>query len=154
MAADVIEMARERSTALNQRVQELLAEVERARVELAQLDSFVAIGLSLLSPAEPQEAAREDEKTEGTKAGERPKVLRDSYAGQAILLIRARGPLALKEIAQDLHTRKGAGAGELAAFTTSVNSALWRRKDVFGRTVGGGYCLVTDDIELVDSSEK
>jgi hypothetical protein len=163
MAVDLIGVARERKAAVDRRVQELLEEVERAKAESRRWQDFIetaeALAESALNgqtlavpprPAEPKETVDEPPPL----GNERPQVVKTSYAAGAIKLIRARGPIPLREIAKELFAEKGQQGGDETDFAASVNSALWRRKDVFERTADGRFRLRTGDIDFVDSIRR
>ena len=93
----------------------------------------------------------EGEEEEGSKIAtgqsDRPQVKRGSLAGAAVEMLREKGEMSLSDLATYLAKVGHSGGAE--KFRTVLNTAIWRRKDVFLKT-GSMFSLRTPDIELVD----
>jgi hypothetical protein len=151
MATDLIELARQKKAAAEESLQNLQAEVERVRQDLAGWQEFIDRAEALASSPSPNGR----KSTEGTKApaagGKKEgkvKVKKGSLVGHAAAMILAKGPQALRDIAAHLR-EKGLGGGA-KDFPTALNTALWRRREDLFERKDGLYRLKTEEIEFVE----
>lgn len=148
-ANDILDRARQRKTEAEHRLQRLQEELAIVQEDVAEWESFIARAESLV----PEGIARKPEPITGVQHGESTngtgaiKVKRDSLAGWSVQLIRDIHPMTLKDLVRELRAvGKGSDAKE---FSTVLNSALWRRKDLFEKK-NKAYYLRTNEIEFVD----
>jgi hypothetical protein len=144
MATDLVEMARARQAAAAARAEEFEEAAAEARQEVERLRIWIEMAESLASgKAISDAAARED--SGGLFPEDGPvEVKGNSLVGWAARALSHHGAMPLKDLATILQ-QQGKGLG-IREFPTALNSALWRRKDLFERRDDGKYHLKTTKI--------
>jgi len=141
MTTNIIDRAKQKLSASQQRLEEIQAEKDRLDVEVTRLEAFLATAAML---ADGDEADAPDASqtplpvTPGnplpgvTGAVALPQLVIGSHAAVAAQLLADRGPLTLDQLL-DAMLKMGRGVGD-ENFRSNVGSAIWRRrKDVFSR---------------------
>jgi hypothetical protein len=135
MSDSLISLAKEKQAAAEERLRELQAEMERARQEAEEWQVFIERAQGLMSGSLP-------------KQPKKITVQKGSVVAVCAVLIRDTGPRSLQELVKELR-EMGRGQGS-DNYTSVVNSALWRRKDLFEKKSDGLYHLLTREFELAE----
>jgi hypothetical protein len=153
----MIAQARERMVAAEQRVQELEDLITRTKEEANEWAMFIRRAEILMSGEQSNGAASEKSEVQASEvivrrpdhaheAEQQVRVKRDSLPGHAAKLIKEKGPMSLRELV-DAMTADGVLRGKRP--DAVLNSALWRREDLFERK-DKKYHLRTLEYELVE----
>ncbi len=134
----LIDQAREKYDEAKRRVLTLAEELEEAKADEMGWEEFLARASML---AEKTNA----EKVETTRKS-KVSVIKDSIVGRAVAVLLARTePVPLKALARAIIQQYDPSVTDERYYRSTLNTAMWRRKDVFKRTQDG-YVLTTTDI--------
>lgn len=158
MPTDPIAVAKQRMAEAATRKQKALTEAAQAGREEAELAAFVKMAHSLVAGADSNGKPKGSRKSSPTKppnAAGAPQVLRGSYLGAVVEVLREKGPMTLQAIADAV---KANGVGKELddrKVYINVNSAIWRRQDdLFKKTNDGLVHLKAQHVEIVDELKR
>jgi hypothetical protein len=136
MATDVLQLARLRCAEIEREIQVLQEEASR-------LQLFIQTGESLRSgdTGKPSKTTPESKEVAGGGTKTRPAVRDGTHAAFTARLLTEKGPLPLHEIVEAMIKAGRGNEGDEIGLAASVNSALWRRSDLFARRDDGCYYL-------------
>lgn len=162
MSTTLLELAREMKEDADRRAEQHRVGMLQAQKEAADLATYIAVHERLLSVSRPQcwvpppspaptVTVLPEEPEQPAGNGQPRTVRKGSLVAAAAQYLKDKGPQTLKDIAAAL-TALGLGekARDPMTFVTTVNTALWRRKDLFERRTDGNYHLLTTDFQIVD----
>jgi hypothetical protein len=143
MPDSLIDLARRKLASMEQ-------QLEATRMQVVHLEQEVAELASFITKAEALKAEMVKQGTSSTSANghAKRKVQAETIPGYCVKLIMTNGPLTLKELVAHL---RDAGKGHNSDnFPAVVNSALWRRDDLFVRQENGQFDLRTREVDFVE----
>jgi len=146
MANPIIERAQARRAAAAQRLEEAKAQLSQVEAEIKGWDEFIAKAASLTNDKikMPEPAPALKPTTMPSSNGSVVKVRKDSLAAYAAALLKDKGPLTIKEIADYLRDY----AKGTTNFAVVVNSAIWRRRDDLFEKKGKLVYLRTENVNV------
>jgi hypothetical protein len=146
-------LALQKKHAAEKRLGALQDEMDAVKQQIAEWEEYIAKTDALLSdspsnvsPRVPENGRAESQ--EPSANGRAVRVQKKTWAGMSARLLLDRGPLLLAELADAL-LQSGKGK-DVNTFPTVLNSALWRRKDLFEKKEDRRYHLRTKEIAFTD----